>query len=183
MHKNQIGRLIGAVFGLVFVLANAGAFPTAVAVPLRVLAILVFLKLFTGMRRKGAAPTEPDGTSDQTFGRGYRLAVAAEVLVGAGGLFVLARVLHVPEAAVGWIALVVGLHFFGLAVAWRMPAVHVLAAALTVCGAAGLALAGADAPHAAVAAVSGIAPGVLLLSAVAWTVRSQERPVTAAGPS
>ncbi|MEW1914686.1 hypothetical protein AB0442_41015 [Kitasatospora sp. NPDC085895] len=179
MHTNQTGRLIGAVFGLVFVLANAGALPTAAAIPLRVLAILVFLRLFTAMRRAGATA---DGTTTRlTFGRGYRLVVGAEVVVGLGGLFVLARVLHVPQAAIGWIALVVGLHFFGLAVVWRMPSVHVMAAGLTACGAAGLALARADAPHAAVATVAGIAPGVLLLSAVAWTLKASKPAVAAAG--
>ncbi|MFI6449732.1 hypothetical protein [Kitasatospora sp. NPDC050543] len=189
MHTNQSGRLIGAIFGLVFVLANAGALPTAAAIPLRVLAIIVFLRLFTAMRRDGAAAdraatdgTGTDGATGATFGRGYRLVVGAEVLVGLGGLFVLARVLHVPQAAIGWIALVVGFHFFGLAVVWRMPSVHVLAAGLTACGAAGLAMVRADAPHAAVAAVAGIVPGVLLLSAVGWTVWASKRAVAAGRP-
>ncbi|MFF0561069.1 hypothetical protein [Streptomyces sp. NPDC004266] len=37
--KDHTGRLIGAAFGLVFVQADAGALPTAVATPPRLLAI------------------------------------------------------------------------------------------------------------------------------------------------
>ncbi|GAA3036231.1 hypothetical protein GCM10020229_54500 [Kitasatospora albolonga] len=168
MRKNQLGPLIGAVFGLVFVLANTGPLPAGVGIPIRVLAVLAFLRLFTLLRRR-SAPSAPSAT----FGRGYRLVVAVEVAAGAAGLFVISRVLHHPQAAVGWIALVVGLHFFGLAAVWRMPAVNALAAVLSVCGAAGIALAWAGAPQAAVATVAGIAPGAALLGAVAWTLRGK----------
>ncbi|WP_327738359.1 hypothetical protein OG749_35810 [Streptomyces nojiriensis] len=39
MTSHQASRLIGAVFGLAFVVANAGTLPTAAAVPLRLLAM------------------------------------------------------------------------------------------------------------------------------------------------
>ncbi|MFE7512493.1 hypothetical protein ACFU8I_14955, partial [Streptomyces sp. NPDC057540] len=115
MTKDQTGRIIGASFGLVFVQASAGSLPTAVAVPLRVLALAAFLRVAVLGRRGGTAPapapTEPGpGTG---FGRRYWYVVAAEVLGLVAGLLVIARVLHVPQAAVGWIALVVGVHFSG----------------------------------------------------------------------
>ncbi|MER5638891.1 hypothetical protein ABT095_18245 [Kitasatospora sp. NPDC002227] len=169
VQKNQLGRLIGAIFGLVFVLRNAGELPSGAGIPLRVLAILAFLRLFLLIRRSAPAET---GQAAATFGRGYRLVVAAEVVAGAAGLFVLGQVLDTPKAAVGWIALVVGVHFFGLAAVWRMPSVHWLAAGLSACGAGGLALAFADAPTPAIATVAGITPGLLLLAAVAWTTRT-----------
>ncbi|MFJ3791338.1 hypothetical protein [Kitasatospora sp. NPDC090091] len=172
MQRNQVARLIGAIFGLVFVLTNAAALPSAVGIPLRVLAVLAFLRLFIVLRRDRPADAATGGATAETFGRGYRLVVAAEVAVGLGGLVVLNPVLHLPKASVGWITVVVGLHFFGLAAVWRMPSVHVLAAMLTSCGAAGLALAWADAPAAAIASISGIAPGALLLGAVGWTLRT-----------
>ncbi|WP_063752754.1 hypothetical protein [Streptomyces sp. NRRL S-350] len=165
MRNNQLGRLIGASFGLVFLLRNAGAFPTLVSVPLRVLAVLAFLRVFLAIRR--TPPAADDGRATAVFGKGYRLVVAAEVVAGLGGLVVLNPVLHLPEASVGWISLVVGLHFFGLAAAWGMPVVRRLAAALSACGALGMALALADAPFAVTATVAGIVPGVLLLASVA----------------
>ncbi|MEV6973100.1 hypothetical protein [Kitasatospora sp. NPDC093806] len=184
MTSNQTARLIGAIFGLAFIMVNAAALPTAVGIPLRVLAILAFLRLFTMLRRSRTAQAAATATArPSVFGRGYRLVVVAEVAAGVAGLFVLSHVLHTPQAAVGWIALVVGVHFFGLAAVWRMPSVNRLAAAMSVCGAVGLALAFADAPRAAIAAVAGIVPGVLLLASVWWALReaaAPERPAPAA---
>ncbi|WP_231978508.1 hypothetical protein [Streptomyces sp. TLI_053] len=175
MHNKPTAPLIGAAFGLAFVLANAGALPGAAAALLRVLAILVFLRLFLVMRRRPVAPARAGGSAAPAvplFGRDYRLVVAAEVAVGLAGLVVVNPVLHAPKATVGWIALVVGLHFFGLAAVWRRPALNVLAAAMSVCGAAGVVLAAADAPAAVVAVVAGIAPGGLLLASVARSLRA-----------
>ncbi|MFF9641909.1 hypothetical protein [Kitasatospora aureofaciens] len=57
MTRDQLGRLIGSGFGLVFVEANAGALPTAVAVPLRVAGVAAFLGLvLLGRRRPQASP-------------------------------------------------------------------------------------------------------------------------------
>ncbi|MGK4583875.1 hypothetical protein [Kitasatospora sp. HPMI-4] len=166
MTSNQTGPLIGGIFGLVFIQANAGALPQAVGVPLRVLGAAAFLGLFVALRR-ARAPRTAD-TPQRTFGRGYWLVVAAEVIALAAGLVVINSVLHAPHAVVGWIALVVGVHFFGLAAVWRMPSLRRLAAALSACGAVGLALAASGFSPAVIAAVSGIAPGVLLLASV-WS--------------
>ncbi|WP_177181606.1 hypothetical protein [Streptomyces sp. TLI_105] len=165
MTKDQTGRLIGGAFGLVFIQANAGTLPTAVATPLRLLALAAFLGLVLFGRRRRAVPAAAAGAGTG-FGRRYWYVVAAEVLGLAAGLLVISRVLHAPQAAVGWIAFVVGVHFFGLAVAWRRPALHVLAAALTACGAAGLVLAALDAPVVAVRVTAGVLPGALLLASV-----------------
>lgn len=104
------------------------------------------------------------------FGRGYVLVVAAEVAAALVGVLVINLVLHVPQATVAWISLVVGLHFFGLAVVWRMPGLRLLAAAMA-CGAAGLVLAACGASLAVIAPVAGIAPGALLFGSVAWSLR------------
>lgn len=163
MKKNQLGRLIGGLFGLAFVQANAGALPQALSAALRVAAVAAFLGLFLSIRRSSTEPA-----IRAAFGRNYRYVVAAEVIAGLGGAAVITNVLDEPRATVGWIALVVGVHFFALAAVWRMPALRVLAAAMSVCGAAGMALAVGGAPAATVAAVSGIAPGALLLAAAWW---------------
>ncbi|MER7533997.1 hypothetical protein ABTX77_04290 [Streptomyces sp. NPDC097704] len=166
MTKDQTGRIIGAAFGLVFIQANAATLPTAAAVPLRLLSLAAFLWVAV-LGRRGRAAVPRTGTPSGTrFGRRYWYVVAAEVAGLAAGLLVIARVLHAPQASVGWIAFVVGVHFSGLAVAWRRPALHVLGASIAACGAAGLVLAGLDAPVAAIRAVAGVLPGVLLLASV-----------------
>ncbi|MGW1514266.1 hypothetical protein [Streptomyces sp. NPDC002394] len=167
MTKDQTGRIIGAAFGLVFIQANAVALPTAVAAPLRLLSLAGFLWVAVlGRRGRAAATTSAPAESGTRFGRRYWYVVAVEVAGLAAGLFVIARVLHAPEASVGWIAFVVGVHFFGLAVAWRRPALHALGASIAVCGAAGLVLAALDLPVVAIRTVAGVLPGVLLLASV-----------------
>ncbi|MER7770103.1 hypothetical protein [Kitasatospora sp. NPDC096140] len=185
MTKDQVSRLIGGGFGLAFVQMNAGTLPTALGAPLRVLAILAFVRIvFAG---RAAVPTAaatataittdaatvgdggpPSGTG---FGRRYWYVVAAEGLALAVGLFVISNVLHTPRASVAWIAFVVGVHFFGLAAVWRRPALHVLAAGMAACGVVGLVLAACDAPVAVIAVVAGIAPGAMLLGSVLWSGR------------
>lgn len=164
--------MIGAGFGLFFVAANVGFLPTAVATPLRLLAIAAFLGVVVFGRRDRPA-TEPAAAAAPRFGRRYWYVVAAEALGLAAGLVVIARVLHAPQASVGWIAFVVGVHFFGLAIAWRRPSLHALAAAITVCGATGLVLAAAGAPDPAIRVTAGVIPGLLLLGSVWWSGRSR----------
>ena len=174
MTKDQTGRVIGAAFGLVFIQANAGTLPTPVAVPLRLLAVAAFLwAVVLGRRGQGTPAASEAGTGADTgtgtgtgFGRRYWYVVAAEVLGLVAGLLVISRVLHAPQAIVGWIAFVVGVHFSGLAVAWRRPAFHALGASIAACGAAGLVLAALGAPAAAIGVAAGILPGVLLLASV-----------------
>ncbi|MFD9338494.1 hypothetical protein ACFWBF_29465 [Streptomyces sp. NPDC060028] len=176
MKRDQVGRLIGASFGLVFVLVNADALPVAIAVPVRLLAVVAFLGVVLRRRGGGAPLPVEQATPGASFGRRYWYVVAAEVLAVLAGLIVINRILHAPRASVGWIALVVGLHFFGLAAVWRRPALHRLATAMTLCAAAGLVLAAYGAPAAVIATASGIAPGALLLASV-W--RSGRQAVSA----
>ncbi|MFJ4187132.1 hypothetical protein [Kitasatospora sp. NPDC089509] len=170
MTRNHMGRLIGAGFGLVFIEANAGALPTGVGIPLRVLGVAAFLGLVLFGRRGAEAVAEE--SAGPAFGGRYWLVVVAEVIGIVAGLAVINRVLHTPEATVGWIAFVVGVHFFGLAVAWRRPSLHRLGAGMAACGALGLALAFGGAPATVVALVAGIAPGLLLLGSVWWSGRA-----------
>ncbi|MER5568007.1 hypothetical protein ABT083_17615 [Streptomyces goshikiensis] len=186
MTRERTGRIIGASFGLAFIQVNAGALPVAAGTALRVLAVAAFVALLITLRRapaSGPAP-RPEAAAEAApavhFGRRYRYVVAAEAVVGVAGIVVINNVLHTPRATVGWIALVVGVHFFGLAVVWRMPALHLLGAGLSGCGAAGLALAAAGAPQAAVAAVAGVLPGALLLGSAWWKVRGDAEPRRAA---
>ncbi|MBF6332207.1 hypothetical protein IU452_27250 [Nocardia transvalensis] len=169
MTSDQAGRLIGGVFGLVFVVVNAGALPSIVSVVLRVFAIAVFLGLFAVLRcaRIRLPPSTVPGTN---FGRRYWLVVVIEAVIGLAGIAVINGVLGTPRATVAWIALVVGLHFFGLATVWRRPAFRWLGTAMTTCGAMGLILATYRSSAATIAVIAGVAPGILLLGSAWWGI-------------
>ncbi|WP_371677481.1 hypothetical protein [Streptomyces sp. NBC_01276] len=172
MTQGRTGLIIGGAFGLVFIGANAGAVAPA-AVPLRLLAVAAFVGLFFVSRRP-ADPTGGDGdgggdagAARTAFGRRYWLVVAGEVIAALAGVAVVN--VYAPHLTGAWIALVVGLHFFGLAAVWHQASLRVLGAAMSACAAAGMVLGAAGAGPAVVASVAGIAPGVLLLASVWWS--------------
>ncbi len=166
------GALIGASFGLVFILINAGELPSGIATTVRVLGLVAFLGLL-GMLFAGGRPsgkTTPGPPDRPMFGRRFWLVVAVEVIVGWAGVLIINRVLDHPEAGVAWIALIVGLHFLALAVVWDQPSVRWLGMAITIAGAAGLLLAALGASDAVIATVAGIGAGTLLLGGSWWAV-------------
>ena len=166
-RHQRLGVTIGTVFGLVFVLVNAGELPAPWPLVLRVAGVAAFAGVALALRAAAGRPAteRPDSVR---YGRGYGVVVAVEVAALVAGLLVLGRVLDAPEAGVAWISVVVGLHFTALAVLWREASLHVLGAAMAVCGAVGLLLAAVDAGQGAVAAVGGVVPGFLLLGGGAW---------------
>ncbi len=132
--------------------------------------------LVTLLRRRTAS--QRDTLSGATFGRHYWIVVAIEVVIGLAGIAVVDGLLHLPRATVAWIALVVGLHFFGLATAWRRPALRRLGTGIAACGVVGLAAAGHGSSPAVIAVIAGIVPGALLLgSACVGIHRVTERSV------
>jgi hypothetical protein len=86
------------------------------------------------------------------------------------GLAVLNRVFDAPEAGVAWIAFVVGVHFIALARVWRAPHITWPGVALAVLGLAGLVMAALGASDVAIATVSGVGSGIVLLGACWWGV-------------
>jgi hypothetical protein len=158
--------LIGAAFGLVFVLANTSSLATAVAVLLRVLGVVAFLAVVIAVRRPG--PTTGTRAGGGGFGRRYWLVVAAEVLAIWFGLALLNGRLHTPHAAVAWVSSVVGAHFIALAFVWRNPLLHWLGAALLGCGVVGLVLAGRGTDAGVIDLVGGVLPGAVLLGFGLW---------------
>lgn len=166
------GALVGAVFGLVFVEANSGGLPRTWQTVARVGGAVVFVLLLIGIRRARRAGEASQPASGTAFGRGYWLIVAAEAAALVGGLIVINVVVGAHELAVAWIALVVGVHFFGLGIFWKAGVFHVLGTMLTVLGIAGFALYAAGASALAVALVSGVASGIVLDLAAARAVYS-----------
>lgn len=168
MTPQKLGSLIGAVFGLVFVYVNTGSLPTGATITLRVLAVAAFLAVLYAVRRPprivSGAPVTAPLPATVGFSRSYWVVVAAEVIAIWAGLALLNGPLDAPDAAVAWIAAVVGAHFFALAVVWRQRLFHWLGAAIAACGAAGLVLAAAGADRAAIDVVGGVLPGVALFA-------------------
>ncbi len=186
LRGDQVGALVAGAFGLVYVLVNTGTLPAAVAWPLRALALAVFVAVVaTILRHRQPA----DGAAGRRgFGRAYWLVVLVEVVALFGGLRVLAGPLDRPQAGVAWVSLVVGVHFFALAVVFGEPFFHLLGAGVTACGAVGLALALAGSSRTAADTVGGVVPGFLLLAFAvwaAWRARSWRGPpvtATSGGP-
>lgn len=165
MAPDKIGSLIGAVGGLVFIQANAGAFPAGVELGLRVAGAVAFVAVLAALPRVNR-PAPTDTRSPGALGRGYGVIVAAELLGIFVGLRVLNGPLDTPQATPAWIAFVVGTHFVALALLLREAAFSRLGYAITACGAAALLAAFLGAPDSVIAALAGILPGALLLSSV-----------------
>ncbi|MEO6714030.1 MAG: hypothetical protein ABIM89_11460 [Mycobacteriales bacterium] len=161
------GPLIGSVFGLIFVLANAGALPAPVGALAQGIAFAVFVAIVLTLRRRAARLSAQARAAGPRFGSGFWIVVAGELIAIAAGLVVLNGPLDAPRATVAWISLVVGLHFVALAFTLHQPFLHALGAAIATCGATGLVLAAAGASNAAIATIAGVLPGALLLCAPA----------------
>ncbi|MFJ6619126.1 hypothetical protein ACIQOW_16300 [Kitasatospora sp. NPDC091335] len=165
MADDRTARLLVAGLGLVFVQTGAGAMPTAVEVPLRVVSVAAFLPLIGVGKRWGGREGAPLGLG---LGRNQWYLAGSAAAVALLGAWVADRLLHTPQAAGAWFAAVAGAYLVVLAALRRLPALRVLGGAMALCGAAGLALAFGGVSAAAVGAVTGIAPGALFLGTVWW---------------
>jgi len=182
LRGDEAGSLIAVFFGLIYVQVNTRALPAAAEWSLRVLASVALLAVVAAIyRRRDQRRGEP--TDGRGFGRAYWLVVLAEAVALFVGLQVLAGPLDRPQAGVTWVSLVVGVHFFALAVVFEEPFFHLLGAAITTCGAVGLVLVIADVGEAVVDTVSGVVPGLLLLGFAWWGVQRNSRPVSPANTS
>lgn len=162
------GSLIGTGFGLVFIEANSGQLPTMAALTVRIggaviaVALVVLIVVAGGPVQAVALAGTRTGFTDRPYLSIVMLEVAALVM----GLAVINGVLHRGEAAVAWVAVVVGVHFFGLAHAWRLPRFHVLGAVMTLLGITGFAVDASGGTPALIALVSGVGSGLALWATV-----------------
>jgi hypothetical protein len=166
--------LIGAVFGLIYLLVNSGSLPSDAAIPLRSIGVVAFIVVLVAVARASAdaQPTGPRG-----FGPGYWPIVAGEAVALAVGLSLINGPLGVSKAAVGWVSFIVGAHFVALAVVFEERLYLWLGVAIGSCGLAGLGMAALGTGPAPIAAVSGVIPGCVLLASGCWGAR----PTIAAG--
>ncbi|BBH69471.1 hypothetical protein ACTI_61560 [Actinoplanes sp. OR16] len=164
------GSLIAISFGTVFIMVNSGGLPAPWPLVIRVAGAIAAVVLLIAVFRKDRATTggpPARGFSDKWF----RIILAAEVIALFGGLYLINGVWGRPSLGVAWIATVVGIHFFGLARAWRMPLYHGLGAVMTVLGLAGFAIYAMDGSDAAIGLVAGVGSGVALFGTVAVAIR------------
>jgi hypothetical protein len=154
-----IGVLVGAIGGLVYLLAGGGTVGPPVGTAFQVLGVVAFLGLVVVLVR-----SRPGGGGDRPppFGRTYRLVVLGEVVAIVAGIAVL-NPLGLNLAVLPWVTLVVGVHFVVLGRVWRAPSLAVVGAAVAVVGAVGFVVALTGASAAVIAAVTALPAGVLLL--------------------
>jgi hypothetical protein len=99
MWRASVGSVVGAVFGLVYIMVNAGTLPSVVGIPVRVLGVLAFLVVLVAVFRARPA-ADDDSHAYGGFGRGYWMIVAVEVVMIATGVAVLGGPLHAPQTGV-----------------------------------------------------------------------------------
>jgi hypothetical protein len=165
------GSVIAITFGTVFVFVNSGSLATPWPLVVRTIGLIVAVTLLVGVVSVARmAPSGPSVSATGFVDRRYWLVVALEAGALFVGLAVINNLLHRSAVSVAWVALVVGVHFFGLARIWRMPPFHWLGGAMTALGLAGFMVYMFGASAAVVGLVAGIGSGTALYAAVAIAV-------------
>ncbi|MFD4657648.1 hypothetical protein ACFWP2_18700 [Kitasatospora sp. NPDC058444] len=165
MADDRTARLLVAGLGLVFVQTGAGTMPTTAEIPLRVVSVAAFLALVGVGRRWGGREETPP---KRDLGRNHWYLAGSAGAAALLGAWAADQLLHTPQAAGPWVAVVVGAYLFVLAALWERPALRLLGGAMALCAVAGLVLAFGGASAAAVGTAAGIVPGALLLGTVWW---------------
>jgi hypothetical protein len=117
--RRLTASLIGATLGLVYIVVNASALPSPGAPVLRGAGIVVFVLFIERLRAASNAEAPRDRSPEVGFGRSYWLVVAIEAFAALGGATILSQAFSAPQADLPWITMVVGAHFFALAVVFH----------------------------------------------------------------
>jgi hypothetical protein len=140
MKGKQLGALIGAIGGLMFVQVNAGALPSSLVLPVRVLGVVVFCIVLwrAVLRTPRSHPSEapPSPAAWRVYWSSVSLG-ALSIPIGAN---LLNTILHLPQLTVLWVVFVVGAHFLPFAAAFGAPVFQTLAWTLMGLAAAGATL-------------------------------------------
>ena len=178
----EIGALIGAGFGLLFLIINTGQFSTlgrTLVIAVGVLAfagIAVFAVRGLTRKRSGGGrlgESGKRGRQEPPLGRAYWIIVLIEAVLLFAGTRLLAHLGH-SELGVAWVAVVVGTHFFALGWVFELNRFHVLATVVTLCGIGGFIAFFAAAP-AFIPVISGVISGFVLLAFAVWALTPTER--------
>ena len=176
----EIGALIGAGFGLLFLIINTGQFSTLGRTLVITVGVLAFagIAIFAirGLMQGGRAGRGESGKGSRReppLGRAYWIIVLIEAVLLFAGTRLLAGLGH-PELGVAWVAVVVGTHFYALGRVFGLDRFHVLATVVTLCGIGGFIAFFAAAP-AFIPVVSGVIAGFVLLTFAMWALVSGDR--------
>jgi hypothetical protein len=166
-----VGSLIATVFGLIFIEANSGGLPSDWPSGIRITGAVAAVGLLLAILRtsrlaRAQIPRDNAGFADPR----YLAIVGIEAAALFGGLAVINLVLNRAALAVPWIALVVGVHFFGLARLWHLSSFLMLGVALVILGGAGFLLNALSVSPGAVNLVSGAGSGAALFIAAGVAV-------------
>ena len=167
-----VGSMVAITFGTVFVLINSADLPAPWSFVIRAAGLVIAALLLGGLVL--VVRQVPSGTSAPApvhMNRRYWLILAVEAVALFGGLAVINNVLHRTAVSVAWVALVVGVHFFGLAWIWRMGLYHWLGAAMSVLGLAGVLVYALGGTAPTVGLVAGVGSGLALYAAVGVALR------------
>jgi hypothetical protein len=165
MRRLPVGSVIGAVAGLVFVLANAGSLPAAAV--FRAAGLVAFVLVVVSVVR---GPVVPGPRPSRSALRTYWLCVAGEVVAIPLGALVIRSLDGPPELVVVWVVFVVGVHFLPFARAFGLPVFDRLAWTLIALAVAGGAL--TLAVDAGAGPWTAVAAGFVLLAAAATGPRA-----------
>ncbi|UVI36118.1 hypothetical protein [Brevibacterium spongiae] len=172
----EIGALIGAGFGLLFLIINSSQFSTVGRTLVIALGALAFagIAVFAvrGLMRSRAAASARDRRGPP-FGRAYWIIVLIEAVLLFAGARLLSGLGH-PELGVAWVAVVVGTHFYALGWVFGLDRFHVLATIVTLCGIGGFIAFFAAAP-AFIPVISGVISGFALLGFAMWALVPVDR--------
>ena len=176
----EIGALIGAGFGLLFLIINTGQFSTLGRTLVITVGVLAFagIAIFAirGLMQGGRAGRGESGKGSRReppLGRAYWIIVLIEAVLLFAGTRLLAGLGH-PELGVAWVAVVVGTHFYALGRVFGLDRFHVLATVVTLCGIGGFIAFFAAAP-AFIPVISGVIAGFVLLTFAMWALVSGDR--------
>ena len=176
----EIGALIGAGFGLLFLIINTGQFSTLGRTLVITVGVLAFagIAIFAirGLMQGGRAGRGESGKGSRReppLGRAYWIIVLIEAVLLFAGTRLLAGLGH-PELGVAWVAVVVGTHFYALGRVFGLDRFHVLATVVTLCGIGGFIAFFAAAP-AFIPVISGVISGFVLLAFAMWALIPTER--------
>jgi hypothetical protein len=167
-----VGSVVAITFGTVFVLVNSADLPRPWPVVIRVAGLGAAALLLAGLAFVArTSPPQPQSPESGALDRRYWFIVAAEAVALFGGLYVVNGVLHRAAVSVAWVAVVVGVHFFGLARIWRIPLYHWLGATMTILGLAGFLIYAAGGGAGMIGLVAGVGCGAALYAAVGVALR------------
>jgi hypothetical protein len=150
---------------LVFVEVNSGDLPDGWSFGLRAAGAVIAVILLVGLlwRRRSL---DQAGQVVGRFDRRYWAVVAVEVVALVVGLVIIKQLFEADRLTVAWIAVVIGVHFFGLGAVWHDRSLYLVGTVLTMLGLAGFVIAAAGGSAAAIALVSGVGCGATLLLGV-----------------